>query len=886
MADELGVVTPVPNPQSEAREYRHPVFTAGEEIYRGFDITHQTFLDGEGAALARLVGFYKQAQSELYAFMRSGGIGSTAEDQAAIAIELEIERTQRKVATTEAELEAKLARLKELERQSNALPVGRVVGPTASDTEYYGALLDQTRATMAKLRAGATEYLKGTLPVAFVEGAKLTGGRDFLFRPQHERALRYLSGYTLGLIRDTNDGILRGVQQAVGSALSTGITREELATRLIDSGLQPGPWRDAATRAAVIARTETMRAYNAGNVAAVRETGAVAVEWHTSQDERVCRICGPLDGQAFVLPGVSDEERAAGGVPSEWVTLEAVGVRGNVLKVPPRHPRCRCTVRARYRHDDGSMLGEAVPPDDKALVDQAKAAGEGVQIGDDDFEQLRKLPPERSAAADRVLHEWEQRVAAEEHARNPRPGYGGTYGPERGIVIDNQTGEILWEGIGEAATLGKTDVEKFMRPGSTLSHFHPDDSPEAHLSDGDINTAAYHGVSVRAYNANGAWMEYRPDPGDRIGLPMGLQDLYQIAKEQKLDVYDVMEDFAANHGAIIRGVGAEPGRITKWALADKWRSLTTSQLTDLISSGEVGEWYFEDFAPMMKLRYGIDVRAIQGGGVAEQYGITRDISMAVTTRHMTGLVNGLDYYERVGMRWRDNPELRRILFVEELGTHPHFEGVQKDAHYDGQAKEIVYARSSLGGERFTQEWPDRPGMPIWDATVIHELGHATQKRVMGEGAFRTTLSAFRDQMARTLPQPANADTLDAIAEWWYDIYYGSKESENAFELDMQWGTAREGLKESRTILADPEISDARRATHEELVIRFERQVQELSKRRFEARNAEPHPTDYGKKAQAEDFADSVYLYLTNPRAFQRRFPRRYALLEKHLGVHR
>lgn len=285
----------------------------------GFDTAHDRFLDTEEAALRRLIAFYEQARSELTSFLERGQT-------------------------------------------------------TASDREFYAELERQAGDTLEKVGAGSASWMADTLPAAYVAGANLGNGGDFAFRPVHDQALRALSGYSLGLIVDTNEGIRRSIQQAIASGISSGLSRDEVISRIIDSGLQPGPWSSIAIRAGVVARTETMRAYNAGNVAGIRETGAVAVEWHAARDERTCEICAPLDGKAFVLPDVSDEEARAAGVPDEWPSLQPIGTKGNVLKVPPRHPRCRCTVRARYRHDDGSMLGSK-PPDDEAMLEEAKTAG-------------------------------------------------------------------------------------------------------------------------------------------------------------------------------------------------------------------------------------------------------------------------------------------------------------------------------------------------------------------------------------------------------------------------------------------------------------------------------------------------------------------------------
>jgi SPP1 gp7 family putative phage head morphogenesis protein len=47
--------------------------------------------------------------------------------------------------------------------------------------------------------------------------------------------------------------------------------------------------------------------------------------WRTSNDERVCPVCGPLDGKP----------------EAEWGGLDS----------PPAHPNCRCSVTLRRRRD-------------------------------------------------------------------------------------------------------------------------------------------------------------------------------------------------------------------------------------------------------------------------------------------------------------------------------------------------------------------------------------------------------------------------------------------------------------------------------------------------------------------------------------------------------
>jgi hypothetical protein len=267
---------------------------------RGFDEQREAFLRSEEAATARLGGIFRQMRQEVEAFLKSGDASS-------------------------------------------------------SDEAFYAALLSQADAALLKLGGLSKAWITEWMPKGFVAGAELQAQALELL-PVHDQALRFLTGYTLDLIQDTSEGVRRTIQQEIGQATAGSISRPELAERLVASGLTEGPWRDVETRAMVIARTEQMRAYNAGNIAGIRSNGAVAGEWITSRDERVCYICGPRNGQAYILPGVSREEATAAGAPSTWPSLEPVTARGSG-SAPPAHPRCRCTLRARYRDDSGQILG-------------------------------------------------------------------------------------------------------------------------------------------------------------------------------------------------------------------------------------------------------------------------------------------------------------------------------------------------------------------------------------------------------------------------------------------------------------------------------------------------------------------------------------------------
>lgn len=96
-----------------------------------------------------------------------------------------------------------------------------------------------------------------------------------------------------------------------------------------------------ASRAYTIARTEAMRAANAGQKAAWQDAsqkgilpqGQVMRMWLTAEDEVTCPICAPLDGELTTL-----DDPFPGGYEPSFV-----------------HPNCRCVQRLVYQQDDGTF---------------------------------------------------------------------------------------------------------------------------------------------------------------------------------------------------------------------------------------------------------------------------------------------------------------------------------------------------------------------------------------------------------------------------------------------------------------------------------------------------------------------------------------------------
>jgi hypothetical protein len=146
------------------------------------------------------------------------------------------------------------------------------------------------------------------------------------------RALRDVIGLTTrqeSALQAFRASLLRLRQRPEGWAVETPLQRlsnrgltmdrvRELVARYADRLLGQRAW--------LIARTETMAALNEGQrqlwAQAGDELDGMERTWLVTDDERLCELCAPLDGERADLEGQYPEGGGAG---------------------PPRHPNCRCT---------------------------------------------------------------------------------------------------------------------------------------------------------------------------------------------------------------------------------------------------------------------------------------------------------------------------------------------------------------------------------------------------------------------------------------------------------------------------------------------------------------------------------------------------------------
>lgn len=163
----------------------------------------------------------------------------------------------------------------------------------------------------------------------FVAAARATPLRaaagGFAFDQKNTAAIKWAHDHAAELVAGVTNTTREDIRDAVEEAFTTEAGHDQLASELIDL------LGDDA-RAGLIARTETMRASNAGQQAAWDQavksgllSGNELQEWITTPDELLCPVCEPMDGETSELDG-------------------SFNVDGEDMDGPPAHPNCRCTI--------------------------------------------------------------------------------------------------------------------------------------------------------------------------------------------------------------------------------------------------------------------------------------------------------------------------------------------------------------------------------------------------------------------------------------------------------------------------------------------------------------------------------------------------------------
>lgn len=157
------------------------------------------------------------------------------------------------------------------------------------------------------------------------------------------------------VLEDLNvDQLARAIRPMVGLYRGQTVANLNYYKNLIDNGVNAKKALDLSIRYGarqhryrgyLIARTELAFAYNQGSYEGIKQAqakgymGEVEKVWCTADDERVCKVCGGLDGKRIKL----DDD-------FNFDTKLATPKNPTIRRVPPAHPSCRCTVLYKEVH--------------------------------------------------------------------------------------------------------------------------------------------------------------------------------------------------------------------------------------------------------------------------------------------------------------------------------------------------------------------------------------------------------------------------------------------------------------------------------------------------------------------------------------------------------
>ena len=143
------------------------------------------------------------------------------------------------------------------------------------------------------------------------------------------------------------DELSRVIRPMVGLTKQQSEANMKYYESLLKNGTSPKRAKDLSIRYAArqhryrgynIARTELAFAYNQGSYEGTKQAqaagymGETIKVWCTADDERVCTICGGLEGKEIAMDEDFD------------FRTKLEGRNATIRRVPPAHPGCRCAV--------------------------------------------------------------------------------------------------------------------------------------------------------------------------------------------------------------------------------------------------------------------------------------------------------------------------------------------------------------------------------------------------------------------------------------------------------------------------------------------------------------------------------------------------------------
>ena len=157
-------------------------------------------------------------------------------------------------------------------------------------------------------------------------------------RGVREKSLQRLYTRNYSALEGVTSETAKQISEDITSGFARGINPRDMADAITGRMDAVGK-----TRGTTLARTETINAHATATLdryeALGTETVTIKAEWSSAGDNRVCPICGTLNGNVYTIKEARTETfryEAAGDDPDS--------LSGEYPVKPPAHPNCRCSI--------------------------------------------------------------------------------------------------------------------------------------------------------------------------------------------------------------------------------------------------------------------------------------------------------------------------------------------------------------------------------------------------------------------------------------------------------------------------------------------------------------------------------------------------------------
>ena len=256
----------------------------------------------------------------------------------------------------------------------------------------------------------------------YITQAYKNGKSEFVTKPElklaDKRAIEVLTKHNCFWLGEHYDKHIGGkIAELTQNALEDGLGRNELAEELREAlGGKVGGYKywDVVSSAALV------RSRSFGCISGMVEAGIVEYEILAMGDERMCPICGEMNGQTFSVSAtqkvidrvldIENPDKFKEAMP--WHSEPPVGVGKEKLladgmSIPPFHGRCRCTLIM-----SESVGDEVEQPVEQSSENQPESSPEmihGVSQDDiDGFRGLRGHGDANSITAEEILKDYQR----------------------------------------------------------------------------------------------------------------------------------------------------------------------------------------------------------------------------------------------------------------------------------------------------------------------------------------------------------------------------------------------------------------------------------------------------------------------------------------------